>query len=66
LDVLKALKAEGMTMVLATHEMQFARQVADKICFLKDGVIIEEGPPAQIFDAPQHAATKAFIARALK
>lgn len=66
LDVLKALKAEGMTMILATHEMQFARQVADKICFLKDGVIIEEGPPAQLFDAPKNAATKAFLERALK
>lgn len=66
LDVILQLKREGMTMVMATHEMQFARQAADKICFLKDGKIIEEGPPDQIFDAPKHAVTKEFLARALK
>jgi polar amino acid transport system ATP-binding protein len=66
LDVLLQLKQQGMTMVLATHEMQFARQAADKVCFLKDGQIIEEGPPNQIFDAPKHAATKEFLSRALK
>ena len=55
-----------MTMVLATHEMQFARQAADKICFLKEGKIIEEGTPDQIFGAPKHVATKEFLARALK
>ena len=60
------LKQQGMTMVLATHEMGFARQAADKVCFLKDGRIIEEGPPSAIFDAPQMDATKAFLARALK
>ncbi len=66
LDVLLQLKAEGMTMLLATHEMEFARQAADKVCFLKDGRIIEEGPPSQIFVAPRHTATKDFLARALK
>ena len=66
LDVLLQLKHQGMTMVLATHEMQFARQAADKICFLKDGKIIEEGTPNQIFGAPKHVATKEFLARALK
>jgi ABC-type polar amino acid transport system ATPase subunit len=66
LDVLLHLKQQGMTMVLATHEMQFARQAADKICFLKDGQIIEEGTPDQIFDAPKNAATKDFLLRALK
>ena len=66
LDVLLQLKNQGMTMVLATHEMQFARQAADKICFLKDGKIIEEGTPDQIFGAPKHFATKEFLARALK
>ena len=66
LDVLLQLKHQGMTMVLATHEMQFARQAADKICFLKDGKIIEEGTPDQIFGAPKHVATKEFLARALK
>ena len=66
LDVMLQLKHQGMTMVLATHEMQFARQAADKICFLKDGKIIEEGTPDQIFGAPKHVATKEFLARALK
>jgi len=66
LDVLLALKKQGMTMVLATHEMGFARQAADKVCFLKDGRIIEEGPPSTLFEAPKLAETKAFLARALK
>ena len=66
LDVLLMLKAQGMTMVLATHEMGFARQAADKVCFLKDGRIIEEGAPDQLFGAPEHAETQAFLARALK
>jgi len=66
LDVLLQLKAEGMTMILATHEMEFARQAADKVCFLKDGKIIEEGPPSAIFVNPQQQATQEFLARALK
>lgn len=66
LDVLLQLKAEGMTMILATHEMEFARQAADKVCFLKGGKIIEEGPPSAIFANPKDPATRAFLARALK
>ena len=66
LDVLLMLKQQGMTMVLATHEMGFARQAADKVCFLKDGKIIEEGQPEALFDAPEREETKAFLARALK
>jgi polar amino acid transport system ATP-binding protein len=66
LDVLLKLKSQGMTMVLATHEMGFARQAADKVCFLKDGKIIEEGTSKQVFDAPKKSETKAFLARALK
>ncbi len=66
LDVLLMLKKQGMTMVLATHEMGFAREAADKVCFLKDGQIVEEGAPEQIFGAPQRAETRAFLARALK
>lgn len=66
LDVLLLLKQQGMTMILATHEMGFARMAADKVCFLKDGKIIEEGPPSNLFDAPQMEATKAFLSRALK
>lgn len=66
LDVLLMLKKQGMTMVLATHEMGFAREAADKVCFLKDGRIIEEGSPDQLFGSPQHSETQAFLARALK
>ena len=66
LDALRALKAEGMTMVLATHEMAFAREAADKVCFLKDGKVCEEAPPEALFGAPQRPETQAFLARALK
>ena len=66
LDVLLQLKDQGMTMVLATHEMQFARQAADKICFLKDGKVVEEGSPKQIFTDPKREETKTFLSRALK
>lgn len=66
LDVLRLLKDSGMTMVLATHEMGFAREAADKICFLKEGKVVEEGAPNALFDTPQHPATKAFLERALK
>ena len=66
LDVLLQLKDQGMTMVLATHEMQFARQAADKICFLKDGKVVEEGSPKQIFTDPKREETKTFLYRALK
>jgi ABC-type polar amino acid transport system ATPase subunit len=66
LDVLLMLKEQGMTMILATHEMGFARQAADKVCFLKDGLILEEGPPEQVFENSEQAETKAFLARALK
>lgn len=66
LDVLLMLKNHGMTMVLATHEMGFARKAADKVCFLQNGRIVEEGPPDKVFDAPQRPETQAFLARALK
>ncbi len=65
LDVLRQLRATGMTMVLATHEMKFAAELADKICFLDNGRIAEEGPPAQIFEAPKAARTREFLARVL-
>ena len=55
-----------MTMILATHEMGFAREAADKVCFLKDGRIIEEAPPHELFGHPKRDETKAFLARALK
>lgn len=66
LDALRALKADGMTMIIATHEMGFAREAADKVCFLANGRIVEAGPPGQIFDAPREEATAAFLARSLK
>jgi polar amino acid transport system ATP-binding protein len=63
LDVIRELAAGGMTMLLATHEMGFARDIATRIAFLDEGVILEEGPPAQIFEAPQHDRTKQFLQR---
>ena len=66
LDVLRALKEDGMTMILATHEMSFAREAADKVCFLKDGFILEEGDPKQLFSSPRSPETREFLARSLK
>jgi polar amino acid transport system ATP-binding protein len=63
LDLIRELKEQGMTMILATHEMSFARDVADQICFLEDGRIIEQGEPAHILSAPREAATQRFLAR---
>jgi len=61
LGIVRELARQGMTMVLATHEMGFAREVSSKVCFLCDGAIHEEGPPAKIFDAPQRERTRAFL-----
>ena len=61
LEVVRELKLEGMTMVLATHEMGFAREVADEVCFLHEGLIAERGTPEQIFDAPQRPETQRFL-----
>jgi polar amino acid transport system ATP-binding protein len=63
LNVIRDLKASGMTMVIATHEMGFARDVADVVCFLDDGVILEQGPPHQLFEAPQEDRTQQFLQR---
>ncbi|AUC52681.1 peptide ABC transporter ATP-binding protein [Sagittula sp. P11] len=65
LDVLRQLRTEGMTMILATHEMAFAREVANTICFLDNGRILEQAPPSEFFTAPRHARTKSFLARVL-
>lgn len=65
LDVLRQLRAEGMTMVLATHEMAFAREAADKVCFLDGGRIVEEGPPETLFSEPREARTRAFLQRVM-
>jgi polar amino acid transport system ATP-binding protein len=61
LGVIRELAAGGMTMVLATHEMGFARDIANRVCFLDAGVILEEGPPQQIFSAPREERTRQFL-----
>lgn len=66
LDVLRQLRDDGMTMVLATHEMGFARELADRICFMDKGVIAEDGPPDVIFSNPREARTKQFLASVLR
>ena len=65
LQLVRDLTEVGMTMIIATHEMNFAREVANKICFLDSGVILEEGPPSQIFGDPQEERTKAFLSSVL-
>lgn len=65
LDVLRQLRSEGMTMVLATHEMKFAAELADKVCFLDGGTILEEGPPSQLFSDPKRERTRSFLSRVL-
>jgi polar amino acid transport system ATP-binding protein len=65
LDLVRELAGTGMTMILATHEMSFAREVADKVCFLDAGVICEEGSPEQIFSEPREARTREFLARVI-
>ena len=63
LNIVRDLAEQGMTMILATHEMSFAREVASKVCFLHEGVIHEEGPPEQIFGNPTQERTRAFLQR---
>jgi polar amino acid transport system ATP-binding protein len=63
LGVVRELADSGMTMLIATHEMGFAREIADRVCFLDEGVILEQGPPERIFSAPREARTQQFLAR---
>ncbi|TQL70509.1 polar amino acid transport system ATP-binding protein [Nocardioides albertanoniae] len=65
LAVMKDLASEGMTMMVVTHEMSFAREVADKVVFMDGGVIVEEGAPDDVLGNPQHERTQAFLARVL-
>ena len=65
LEVMKGLAKSGMTMIVVTHEMGFAREVADKVVFIDNGQIIEQGSPKDVIDRPQHERTKAFINRVL-
>ena len=66
LDVIRELAAEGMTLVIATHEMGFARDVADRICFLDEGRILEEGPPSVILKTPREERTQRFLQRIIR
>ena len=63
LEVMKRLAEEGMTMVVVSHEMGFAREVADRVIFMDEGVIVEEGKPSEMFDTPRHERTRAFLRR---
>jgi len=65
LGIMRDLAQEGMTMVVVTHEMGFAKEVADRVLFIDDGFIIEEGSPKQIFDHPEHERTKEFLSKVL-
>lgn len=65
LDVMKSLAREGMTMVIVTHEMGFAREVGDRLLFIDGGVIVEQGAPKDVFGAPRHSRTKEFLGKVL-
>jgi polar amino acid transport system ATP-binding protein len=65
LDVMKQLAGEGMTMVVVTHEMGFAREVGDRVIFMDGGNVVEEGTPEELFGNPQHNRTKAFLSKVL-
>jgi polar amino acid transport system ATP-binding protein len=65
LDVMRQLAAAGMTMVVVTHEVGFAREVGDLVIFMDGGVVVEAGPPHEVFDSPKHARTRAFLSKVL-
>ena len=65
LNVIRDMRTQGMTMILATHEMGFAREISDLVCFLKDGVILEAAPPAMLFTAPERQETAEFLQRVI-
>ncbi|MEZ0066402.1 ABC-type histidine transport system ATPase subunit [Streptacidiphilus sp. MAP12-20] len=66
LAIVRDLAEDGMTMLLATHEMGFAREVAHKVCFLHEGTVLEEGSPEQIFGEPEQDRTRAFLRRIME
>jgi len=66
LEVIRELAAGGMTMIIATHEMSFARDMADRVCFLDAGRILEEGPPGEMFSAPREERTQQFLQRIIE
>jgi ABC-type polar amino acid transport system ATPase subunit len=65
LDVMKKLANDGMTMIVVTHEMGFAREVGRRLVFMDGGVVVEEGKPADVFNAPQHERTRSFLSKIL-
>ena len=65
LDVIRELRASGMTMLVVSHEMGFAREAADRVVFINDGEILEQGKPAAIFSSPAHERTREFLKRVL-
>ena len=65
LAVMKKLAAEGLTMIVVTHEMGFAREVADRVIFMDGGVIVEQGSPSEVLERPQHSRTQAFLSRVI-
>lgn len=65
LNVMKKLAKEGMTMVVVTHEMGFAKEVADRVVFMADGNVVEEGTPEEVFDHPQNERTKSFLEKVI-
>ena len=66
LTVVRELAGSGLTMIISTHEMGFARQIADRVCFMSEGVILEQGPPDRIFTAPEQERTEAFLKRVIE
>jgi polar amino acid transport system ATP-binding protein len=65
LEAMKQLATEGMTMIVVTHEMGFAREVADEVVFMDDGLVVEAGPPAEVLERPRHERTRAFLSKVL-
>jgi polar amino acid transport system ATP-binding protein len=65
LDAMKKLARDGMTMIVVTHEMGFAREVGDKVVFMDEGVVVEEGAPSEVFARPKHQRTRTFLSHIL-
>jgi polar amino acid transport system ATP-binding protein len=66
LNVMARLASDGMTMIIVTHEMQFAEEISDRVIFMDHGLIVEQGPPAHLFGAPSHARTQGFLSAVLR
>jgi ABC-type polar amino acid transport system ATPase subunit len=66
LDVMKDLSGEGMTMIIVTHEMKFAREIANRVIFIDQGVVVEKGTPSEVFDEPRHERTRIFLRRVMR